>query len=141
MRRKRMKTRVTRCIYLSILQCSFNIVQMFINHFLVENIDNQRIKYYKEGNQYGLHANGHQMIFHHPIIEDIERIIQMEMPITSYLVHWRKVVIRRLTSATLISSICVFLFQRYVFQSHHMPARMLMAMNPKREQSFLVVVR
>lgn len=114
---------------------------MFVNHFFVENIDNQRIKYYKEGNQYGLHANGHQMIFHHPIIEDIERIIQMEMPITSYLVHWRKVVIRRLTSATLISSICVFLFQRYVFQSHHMPARMLMAMNPKREQSFLVVVR
>ena len=30
---------------------------MFINHFFVENIDNQRIKYYKEGNQYGLHAN------------------------------------------------------------------------------------
>ena len=54
------------------------------------------------------------------------------MPITSYLVHWRKVVIRRLTSATLISSICVFLFQRYVFQSHHMPMRMLMAMNPSK---------
>lgn len=46
---------------------------MFVNHFFVENIDNQRIKYYKEGNQYGLHANGHQMIFHHPIIEDIEK--------------------------------------------------------------------
>ena len=46
---------------------------MFINHFFVENIDNQRIKYYKEGNQYGLHANGHQMIFHHPIVEDIEK--------------------------------------------------------------------
>ena len=76
------------------------------------------------------------MIFHHPIIEDIEK----DNPDgDAHHLIFGPLAESGHTAADFgntHSSICVFLFQRYVFQSHHMPARMLMAMNPKKGTIF-----
>ena len=117
------------------------MVQMFVNHPFVENIDNQRIKYYKEGNQHGLHTDGHQMIFHRPIIKDVEK----DNPNGDdyYLIFGPLAESGRAAADfgnTHFLNMCI-LVPTVCFQSHHMPTRMLMAMNPKKEQSLLAVVR